>query len=80
MTNITVSDHYLMLVACDSLIAVTYGVGILIFLYLRSRNPASNIYTELFDSLFVRIFVWIQIITGSAILGEIIIHNLLKWI
>jgi ABC-type antimicrobial peptide transport system permease subunit len=79
MANINVSDTYLLLIACDAAVSVTYGIGVMIFLYLRSRNPASNPYTELFDSLLVRVFVWTQIITGSAILGEIVIHNLLKW-
>jgi len=79
MNNITVSNWYLILVACDAVLSVTYGIGVMVFLYLRSRNPASNSYTEVFDSLFVRGFVWTQIITGSAILGEIVIHNLLKW-
>jgi len=78
---INISELYMELITCHALISVVYGLGILVFLYLRSRNPTEgrSLYLEIFDSLFIRIFVWIQIIFGSAVLGEAVIHKLSTW-
>jgi hypothetical protein len=64
------------LIILHILISIVFGTGLLMFLTIRRKRVKVDEQSDLMDALLIRIFLWLQLILGSAILGGILIEKM----
>ena len=64
------------LIILHILISIVFGTSLLVFLTIRRKRVKVDEQSDLMDALLIRIFLWLQLILGSAILGGILIEKM----